>query len=153
VFAASARIAEQRGPAAGRVTAGGVGSSAGLEAGNSGFEVRGYPAGFVAATALWSARTEMRLPIARISRGLGALPFYLRGLSGSWFIDSVGAARRVDSLGAPQLLSTGAELSSDITFFSFFPIRIRTGVGVPLKALGPVSRGDARFYVTAGTSF
>ena len=35
----------------------------------------------------------------------------------------------------------------------FFPIRIRTGVGVPLKSLGPVSRGEARFYVTAGTSF
>ena len=95
----------------------------------------------------------MRLPIARVSRGLGALPFYLRGLSGSWFIDSVGAASRVDRLGSPQLLSTGGELSSDITLFSFLPIRIRTGVGVPLKSLGPVSRGDARFYVAAGTSF
>ena len=39
------------------------------------------------------------------------------------------------------------------TLFSFFPFRIRTGVGVPLKSLGPVSRGEARFYVTAGTSF
>jgi hypothetical protein len=115
--------------------------------------VRGYPAGFLVANAMWSARAEMRLPIARISRGLGALPFYLRRLSGSWFIDSVGAAIRVDGLGSPQLLSTGAELSSDITLFSFVPIRIRTGVGVPLKALGPVSRGEARFYVTAGTSF
>jgi hypothetical protein len=153
VLAATARIAEQRGPAAGRLTAGGVGSTAVLEAGNSGFEVRGYPAGFVAANALWSARAEMRLPIARISRGVGALPVYLRGLSGSWFIDSVGAAHRVDRLGFPQLLSTGAELSSDITLFSFFPIRIRTGIGVPLKSLGPVNRGEARFYVTAGTSF
>ena len=94
-----------------------------------------------------------RLPIARVSRGLGALPFYLRGLSGSWFIDSVGAASRVDQLGAPQLLSTGAELSTDLELFSFLPLRVRTGVGVPLKSLGPVSRGEARFYVTAGTSF
>ena len=153
VLAATARIAEQRGPAAGRLTAGGVGTTAVLDAGGSDFEVRGYPPGFVAASALWSARAEMRLPIARVSRGLGALPLYLRGLSGSWFIDSVGAASRVDRLGSPQLLSTGAELSSDITLFSFLPIRIRTGVGVPLKSLGPVSRGDARFYVTAGTSF
>jgi len=152
VFAATARIAEQRGPAAGRLTAGGVGTTAVL-AGDSDFEVRGYPAGFVAASALWNVRTEMRLPIARVSRGLGALPFYLRGLSGSWFIDSVGAASRVDRLGSPQLLSTGGELSSDITLFSFLPIRIRTGVGVPLKSLGPVGRGEARFYVTAGTSF
>ena len=113
----------------------------------------GYPPGFVAANAVWSGRTEMRLPIARVSRGLGALPFYLRGFSGSWFLDSASAARRADRLGSPQLLSTGAELSSDITLFSFFPIRIRTGVGVPLKSLGPVSRGEARFYVTAGTSF
>ena len=153
VFAATARIAEQRGPAASRLTAGGVGTTAVLDGGDSDFEVRGYPPGFVAASALWSARTEMRLPIARVSRGLGALPLYLRGLSGSWFIDSVGAASRVDRLGSPQLLSTGAELSSDITLFSFLPIRIRTGVGVPLKGLGPVSRGDARFYLTAGTSF
>ena len=153
VFAATARIAEQRGPAASRLTAGGVGTTAVLDGGDSDFEVRGYPPGFVAASALWSARTEMRLPIARVSRGLGALPLYLRGLSGSWFIDSVGAAIRVDRLGSPQLLSTGAELSSDITLFSFLPIRIRTGVGVPLKGLGPVSRGDARFYLTAGTSF
>ena len=153
VFAATARIADQRGPAASRLTAGGVGTTAVLDGGDSDFEVRGYPPGFVAASALWTARTEMRLPIARVSRGLGALPFYLRGLSGSWFIDSVGAASRVDRLGSPQLLSTGAELSSDITLFSFVPIRIRTGVGVPLKGLGPVTRGEARFYVTAGTSF
>jgi hypothetical protein len=96
---------------------------------------------------------EVRLPIARVSRGLGALPLYLRGLSGSWFVDSAGAASRVDLLGSPQLLSTGGELRSDVTLFSFVPIRIRTGVGVPLKTLGPVDRGEARFYVAAGTSF
>ena len=136
-----------------RLTAGGVGTTATFEAGGSDFEVRGYPAGFVAANALWSARTRCVCQSRAISRGLGALPFYLRGLSGSWFIDSVGAASRVDRLGSPQLLSTGAELSSDITLFSFLPIRIRTGVGVPMKSLGPVSRGEARFYVTVGTSF
>ena len=153
VLAVTSRIAEQRGPAAGRLTAGGVGTTSVLNADDSDFEVRGYPPGFVAANALWSARTEMRLPIARVSRGLGALPVYLRGLSGSWFIDSAGAASQVDRLGSPQLLSTGAELSSDITLFSFVTIRIRTGAGVPLKGLGSVSRGQARFYVTAGTSF
>ena len=153
VLAATARIAEQRGPAAGRLTAGGVGTTAILEEGGTNFEARGYPPGFVAAGALWSARTEMRLPIARVSRGLGAWPLYLRGLSGSWFVDSVGAASRVDRLGAPQLLSTGGELSSDIALLSLLPIRVRTGIGVPLKSLGPVSRGEARFYVTAGTSF
>jgi hypothetical protein len=68
-------------------------------------------------------------------------------------MDSVGAATRVDRLGSPQLLSTGAELSSDITLFSFVSVRIRAGIGVPLKSLGPVSRGESRFYVTAGTSF
>jgi hypothetical protein len=153
VFAASVRIAEERGPAASLLTAGGVGTTSVLEIGSSNFEVRGYPPGFVAAPALWSARTEIRVPIARVSRGVGALPIYLRRLSGSWFIDSVGAASGVDRLGSPQLVSTGAELSSDITLFSFFPFRIRTGVGVPLKTLGPVSRGEARFYVTAGASF
>jgi hypothetical protein len=153
VFAATARIAEQRGPAAGRLTAGGLGTSSLIEAGSSDFEVRGYPPGFVVADAMWSARTEMRLPLARISRGLGAVPLYLNGLSSSWFVDSVGAATSADRLGAPQLVSTGAELSTDITVFSFVAIRIRTGVGVPLKSLGPVSSGDARFYITAGTSF
>jgi hypothetical protein len=153
VFAATARIAEQRGPAAGRLTAGGLGTSSLLEAGSSDFEVRGYPPGFVAADAMWSARTEVRLPLARISRGLGAMPLYLNGFSSSWFVDSVGAATSADRLGAPQLVSTGAELSTDITVFSFVAIRIRTGVGVPLKSLGRVSSGDARFYVTAGTSF
>jgi hypothetical protein len=153
VLAVTARIAEQRGPAAGRLTAGGVGTTSVLNADDSDFEVRGYPPGFVAANALWNARAEMRLPIARVSRGLGALPVYLQGLSGSWFVDSAGAASQVDRLGSPQLLSTGAELSSDITLFSFVPIRIRTGVGVPLKGLGPVSFGEARFYVTAGTAF
>ena len=63
------------------------------------------------------------------------------------------AGGRVDRLGAPQLLSTGGELSSDIALLSLLPIRVRTGIGVPLKSLGPVSRGEARFYVTAGTSF
>ncbi len=153
VLAVTARIAEQRGPAAGRLTAGGLGTTSVLEGDGTNFEVRGYPPGFIAASALWSARSEVRLPIARVSRGLGALPLYLRGLSGAWFVDSVGAASRVDRLGAPQLLSTGGEVSSDIDLFSFISIRIRTGVGVPLKSLGPVSSGEARFYVTAGTSF
>jgi hypothetical protein len=153
VFAATTRIAEQRGPAAGRLTAGGLGTASILEAGSSDFEVRGYPPGFVAANAMWSARTEMRLPLTRVSRGLGALPFYLRGLSTSWFVDSAGAAASADRLGTPQLVSTGAELSTDIALFSFVPIRIRTGVGIPLKSLGPVRSGDGRFYITAGTSF
>ena len=153
VLAATVRVAEQRGPAAPRLTAGGLGTTAVFEEGGTNFEVRGYPTGFVAATALWNARTELRLPVARVSRGLGASPLYLRGLSASWFIDSVGAASRVDQLGAPQLLSTGAELSTDLDLFSFLALRVRAGVGVPLKSLGPVSRGDVRFYVTAGTSF
>lgn len=153
VLAASLQVAEERGPAASRLTAGGLGTTAILEGSSTNFEARGYPAGFIAASAMWSARTELRLPIARISRGLGASPLYLRRLSWSWFIDSVGAAPSVDRLSAPQLLSTGADLSSDISLFSFVPIRVRTGVGVPLKSLGPVSRGDARFYVAAGTSF
>ena len=153
VLAATVRVAEQRGPAAPRLTAGGLGTTAVFEEGGTNFEVRGYPAGFVAASALWNARTEVRLPIVRVSRGLGTMPLYLRGLSASWFIDSVGAASRVDRLGAPQLLSTGAELSTNLDLFSFLPLRVRTGVGVPLKSLGPVSRGEARFYVAAGTSF
>jgi hypothetical protein len=153
VFAVTGRVAEQRGPAAGRLTAGGLGTSSLIDASDSDFQVRGYPPGFVAASAMWSARTEMRLPLARISRGLGALPFYLNGFSSSWFVDSVGAAGSADRLGTPQLVSTGAELSTDITLFSFVPLRIRTGIGVPLKALGPVESGDSRFYITAGTSF
>ena len=153
LLAATVRVAEQRGPAASRLTAGGLGTAAIVEGGGTNYEVRGYPAGFVAASALWSARAELRLPVARVSRGLGAVPLYLRNLSGSFFVDSVGAASRADRLGAPQLLSTGAELSSDVELFSLVPLRVRTGVGVPLKSLGPVSRGDARFYVTAGTSF
>ena len=72
---------------------------------------------------------------ARQPRSWRAAVLSARLLS-SWFVDSVGAASRVDRLGSPQLLSTGAELSSDITLFSFFSIRIRTGVGVPLKASG-----------------
>ena len=153
VLAAMARIAEQRGPAAARLTTGGVGTTSLFSGDDSSFEVRGYPPGFVAANALWSARTEARLPVARVSRGLGALPLYLQRLSGSWFIDSAGAASRADRLGSPQLLSTGAELVSDMTLWSYIPLRVRTGVGVPLKSLGTVSRGEARFYVAAGTSF
>jgi hypothetical protein len=107
----------------------------------------------VAANAMWGARTELRVPVARISRGLGAAPFYLRRFSVSVFVDSVGAAPRVKQLGAPQLLSTGAEWSSDISLFSFMVTRVRIGAGVPLKSLGPVRRGDARVYVAAGTSF
>lgn len=151
VLATAVRIAEQRGPAASRLTAGGIGTTAILDGSSSNFEVRGYPPGFVAAGALWSARLDMRLPIARVSRGLGVSPFYLRGLSATWFTDSVGAAGRVEQLGSPQLVSTGAELSTDVQLFSLVPIRVRTGVGIPLRSLGPVSAGEARFYVTAGT--
>jgi hypothetical protein len=153
VLAATVRVAEERGPAASRLTAGGVGATAVIGEGGTNFEVRGYPSGLVAAHALWSARTEVRLPIARINRGLGAWPVYLRRFSGSLFADGVGAASRVDRLGAPTLLSAGAEVSSDIALFSGPPVHVRTGVGIPLRSLGSVSRGEARFYVTAGASF
>jgi hypothetical protein len=82
ILAVTARVAEERGPAASRLTAGGIGTLPVLATGGTNFEVRGYPPGLLAAGALWSARTEMRLPIARVSRGLGALPLYLRGFSG-----------------------------------------------------------------------
>ena len=153
VLAATVRVAEQRGPAAVRLTAGGVGTTPTLGGGGAEYGARGYPSGFVAAGALWSARGELRVPVARVSRGLGASPLYLRGLSGAWFVDSVGAASRADRLGAPQLLSTGAELTSDVDLFSFLSLRIRTGVGVPLKSLGPVGSGEARFYMTVGVPF
>jgi hypothetical protein len=153
VLAATVRVAEERGPAASRLTAGGPGTTAILDDSGTNFEVRGYPSGFLAASALWGARTELRLPIALVGRGLGAVPVYLRRWSGALFVDGVGAASRVDLLGAPTLLSAGAELSSDIALFSFTSIRLRTGIGVPLKNLGAVRSGEARFYVTAGTSF
>ena len=153
VLAATARIAEQRGPAAGRLTAGGVGATAVLDPGGSDFEVRGYPPGLVAANALWSARTEMRLPIARVSRGLGALP----ALSARPFWIVVHRQRRRgepgQSAGIAATSFHGRRAGERHRAVLVPFVRIRAGVGVPLKSLGPVSRGDARFYVTAGTSF
>ena len=59
---------------------------------------------------------------------------------------SMGWDRRSFCPRAPKCRATSRSFRS-------LPVRIRTGVGVPLKSLGPVSRGEARFYMTAGTSF
>jgi hypothetical protein len=151
VAAALVRVAEQRGPETSHLTAGGAGTGDDID--SSTFIARGYPLGILASRAMWSVRAEARLPIARISRGIGTLPVYARSLSATAFADAVGAADRMGDPGGADLVSVGAELVGDVTFFSFVPLRVRAGVGVPVRPVRGVAVGEARVFVATGTGF
>ncbi|MDB4948690.1 MAG: WD40-like beta Propeller containing protein [Gemmatimonadetes bacterium] len=145
--------------------AGPLGSSLGLGESLQ-FPVRGYRTGTQRGDRAFSASAEYRVPLADVERGYRLFPAYLDRLWGAAFTDA-GAAWCVDACdptlpgnehAARPLLSLGAELGADVTFFYSAPLTLRAGLAAPLSTVVGAdgtrrSRPGPVVYLRLGRSF
>lgn len=117
------------------------------------FPVRGFGAGALAGRRAATASAELRLPLALVSRALGALPVGADKLSLALFGDVGGAW----DPGAPRRLTrlraAGVELVGDLTVNYDLPLRLRAGLAQPLA--DPPAGGPRRphAYLALGADF
>jgi Tol biopolymer transport system component len=86
---------------------------------------------------------DYRVPVARVERGLGTLPFFLRNLHAAAFVD-VGHAWSDGFRSADIRSSLGAEISLDTVLGYFLPVTLTAG-GAWRGGPDPDDRGFAAF--------
>jgi hypothetical protein len=141
-------IARTHGGAVGPTDVGGTGDV---------LPVRGFDDGDRIGFRGWSASLEYRVPVALIGRGYRLWPVFVDRVAASAFIDAGNASCTTaqQALYAfcaehnEMLLSTGAEVVSDVALLSFIPVWMRAGIAKPIQ--GP--RDSVRLYFTLGRSF
>lgn len=122
-------------------------------------QLRGFPPAAVYGDWYYLGSLEYRMPLLRIDRGFGTLPFFARNLSGAAFVDAGNAFFSIPSDGIGDLLSgtlvgTGAELRASAVIGWGLPIRVRVGYGFAVRGSGGYALGDpAGAYAWLGTSF
>jgi hypothetical protein len=130
------------------------------------FQVRGYESGARSGSRAWGAGVELRIPLALVNRGWGALPVYLDRVAAGGFLDLASASGRgalpegLEPVEAPGALlaSAGLELVLAHGFGNWDPGLFRLGVAVPLRGDMPVGPDAARrprpsVYAAAGWAF
>lgn len=132
--------------------------------GGSGFlPLRGFAEGVRLGTQGWIGSLEYRLPVALVGGGIGLLPLFLDRISLSFFADGGDLwcdAAQLEARGEERcsprtldpLLSAGGELALDGQLLYSLPLRLRVGIGVPLRSAAGEDAGP-RFYVRLGPSF
>jgi len=120
--------------------------------------LRGYPFGADLGDMYWLGGAEYRLPLWRVDRGVGTIPFFARYLSGLVFIDAGNAFITVNSL--PEafdgaLVGTGAELKMSTAIGYRTGISGSVGWAAALTPGGYSALGDPldNFYFRVGGSF
>jgi hypothetical protein len=118
------------------------------------FPVRGYERSARFGRTAWSATLEYRFPLWMLNQGLGAWPLHVDRVVGSVFLDAGNAwgpqlgIAGFESPRRSSLVSVGAEVTTELLTLWRDPLRLRTGVGVPL-----VDGPEPRLYVRVGLSF
>ena len=96
---------------------------------------------------------ELRVPLALVNRGRGALPLHVDRVFGAVFLDAGNAWGGVSSSGEDRaglrtLVSAGIEVSTDLLVLYGVPVRLRVGTAFPL-----VERDGPRYHVRLGLPF
>jgi hypothetical protein len=131
VLAMRAAAATSWGDRAGRRVLGAGGSAAPASAIAFGRDAIGLARGFendaIVGYRAAVLNVDFRLPLARIERGLGRLPLFIRQLHGAAFVDAAHAW--TDEFRAQDArLSAGLELSSDVVLGHYLPLTLTSGV-------------------------
>jgi hypothetical protein len=126
------------GPGAGRshfrVGGGGGGDAFSWDTGTPTFAVRGHPSGAVAGDRAWAGSAELRLPLALIHSGRGALPVHLDRLAWGAFFEAGGAWRSEEGRRRHEMRSSvGIEAVLFNTLFFRERYRLRAGAALPLE--------------------
>ena len=101
--------------------------------------LRGYPRAATVGDMYWLTGLEYRFPIARIDRGWGVIPAFLRALSGNVFIDAGNAFTNVEAPGDvfdATLVGVGAELRLSTYLVWGYGITGRAGFAAGLTGEG-----------------
>ena len=97
------------------------------------FTVRGLPLGSFSRDDVWVASAEYRIPLFRVQRGLGTLPFFLNTAHFALFTDVGDAFNRNQTLSKFRpMLAVGGELRGDFVIAYGIPLVGRLGYGVVL---------------------
>ena len=113
------------------------------------FSVRGYPRGVVGGDRAWAATAEVRVPVANLHRGFGALPLHLDRMALGLFADAAGARGRGQEVPVwRKRVSAGVELTLIHSLLFETPDQVRAGVALPL-----VNGDGAGVYIQSGWSF
>jgi hypothetical protein len=109
--------------------------------------LRGYPANYRWGPQFQMLQLEYRLPIFDPEWGIYTLPFYIRRLAATVFVDAGNAYA-----GAPKLseflVGTGAELFAQLVLGYTMIVSVRMGL-----AHGLTHGGETQFYLHVGTAF
>ncbi len=108
--------------------------------------LRGYPPGAFGGSTYALANMEYRFPLATLSRGISSLPFFVRRLHATAFVDAGAIGEGVD-LGR-ALPSLGAELRAELYVAYYLGTELRLGYA---RGLGTGGIDD--LYLTVGSSF
>jgi hypothetical protein len=117
------------------------------------FPVRGYDAGELRGRTVAVGAAELRIPISLVVEPFWDLPYGLDRVSLRLFYD-YGRAWESPISGRPRWIhGTGVEVTWDLVVLYDVPLRLRTGVSVPLKDGSVTRQGDLRFGVGFGSEF
>lgn len=112
--------------------------------------LRGFENAGVAGSRVFSASLEYRVPLARIDRGLGPWPFFVRNLHAAAFVD-IGAAWEGQLAEGDIRRSYGFEISLDVFLGYALPLTATAGVARPHDPSGLAPGTTA--YVRIGRAF
>ena len=88
--------------------------------------LRGFPEDRVVGTRAFAVNVDYRIPLARIDRGVGTIPFFMRSIHGAVFGDA-GNAWRDRSRWSDLRTSIGAEISLDSVVGFAVPVTFTAG--------------------------
>jgi Tol biopolymer transport system component len=109
--------------------------------------LRGYPDGAFTGRRFASGSLEYRIPLLHPQRGVHSLPFFVRHLHASAFVDAAHAWSEGFDLDDVKTAAGGA-LGADLVVGHALPLTATAGV-----AYGFARGGDTRFYFRTGLSF
>jgi outer membrane protein assembly factor BamA len=118
--------------------------------------VRGHPFGADFGDTYWLAGAEYRWPLWRIDRGFGALPAFVRAISGAVFVDAGNAAiapRTAAEVVDGTLVGLGAELRATLFLGWTSPLSVRAGWAFGADPAGYAPNDLRSLYLLTGTSF
>ncbi len=124
-----------------------------LGSGRRKFPLRGYARGTERFTRAAVGVIELRVPVVAVGKGLWKLPLLLDRVSLATFVEAGGGWNAGEPVRLTRYRDVGGESIFDLGIGNVVSLRIRAGAAVALAdGLGSTS-GDARAYVTVGSSF
>ncbi|MCU0249495.1 MAG: hypothetical protein MUE61_04760 [Vicinamibacterales bacterium] len=114
--------------------------------------LRGLPQDQRFGTAVWVANLDYRVPLARVERGAGTWPVFLRDIHGAAFADAGSAGNAMDALPAAAF-SLGGELGARVTLGYSWNLTLAAGAAWVRDSSRPGEPDRFAIFVRTGYAF